>query len=111
MLGPYFTYVFVDTIKEKIIHEYSFGFTEFTVCVSPIQAHLELVKAIESCLQSYEVNNRFIPYILYSQKVEGLEVPYLDGNDKVVFNALFDQFFTGVKIYGDEYYGIENWKI
>jgi len=108
ILGKFYTIVGMDTNTVSVdwmtFHKPTY------LIISPENEYKEHFIFLENNIEKQFLDYKFVPYDIYSQNVDGLEVPYNTKNFNTVFNGIFDSSidFNSMKI-GDEFYKYDQW--
>ncbi|GLU55749.1 hypothetical protein [Dyadobacter frigoris] len=108
VLGPFYTIVGMD--KNTVTVDWMTFQKPTYLIISPGSEYKENFIFLENNIERQFPGYKFVPYDIYSQNIEGLEVYYDTGNFNTVFNGIFASSvdFNSMKI-GDEFYKYGQW--
>lgn len=101
----------VKTINGNSINNFFYkGVIKSTI--SPYEENKRIFQSLRTFIESEFQQYRYIPYLIYSSKLNGLEVRYSENSLNRVYHALFNQQFDfNSAITGDQFsYGFDQWK-
>ncbi len=110
LVGPFYTIVGQDNNAIKVDDRRSYSSTNYLI-VSPEKEFAEtfdfLCEKIEDRFKGY----RFVPFEIYQQTIDGLEVRYSEENLNSVFHALFNDHIDMIdwRKVGNDYFKSEDW--
>ncbi len=108
LLGPFYTVIGQD--RSEILLEDDKVYTTNFLTISPEYEYGELFGAICSRIEERFAGFRFVPYAIYSQHIEGLNIHYTEEPLNAVFNALFNnQVDLRARTIGRSYFKGESW--
>jgi len=108
LVGPFYSIVGTDSNLVTIENKY-FTSTNF-LTVSPEKEYLSLFPILCEKIEIRFKNFRFVPFWIYAQTLDGLEVKYSNDKLSTIFNAIFNnQIDLTANIQGDKYYKSEDW--
>jgi hypothetical protein len=108
LVGPYYTILGQDMSFVKIDSRNFISANHLTL--SPEEKYSDAFIFLCDNIEKKFPDYRFVPFHIYSQVIEGLDVRYNDEHLNRIFHALFNnQVNFNVQYLGDEFYRHEQW--
>lgn len=108
LVGPFYTLIGQDKNVVKVGDRY-FRSTNYLI-ISPMEEYTVIFQRLCDQIENRFPGYRFVPFEIYQQTIQGLDVRYVDENLDTVFNALFNNHIDlRVSTLGNDYYKAEDW--
>lgn len=110
LIGPFYSIIGQDANTVKLDEHKNYQSVSY-LAVSPEQDFEDAFRLIAGQIENRFKGFRFVPFGICKQTIDGLSVPYADGNMQSIFHALFNNLIdiTIPRIIGNEYYKSEDW--
>ncbi len=122
LIGPFYT-LFTNDIttlieRNSVLHKNEKQLDRFyqqvhRSIISPYGEHSKLFDKLRILIENDFKDYKFVPFVIHSAALDGLQVRYRDEYKNRIYHALFNQHFEfDTSIVGDQYkYGFDQWLI
>lgn len=108
LLGPFYTIIGMD--KNTVSIEWKRFEKPTYLIISPENEYKEYFIFLENSIEKQFPGYKFIPYDIYSQNIDGLELYYDDRASNTVFNGIFNSLVVSdMMTIGDQFYKYDQW--